>query len=406
MGTIQTTKIYKHLEDALSQGFTVISEQGGARSSKTYNTIIFLVVYLLHHPKTRLSIVRATLPALKGSVYRDFVEIMQNMGVWDKNCLNKSDFVYSFPNGSEVEFFSVDNEQKLRGRKRDVLFVNEANEITFTEWKQLKMRTTKFSVVDYNPSFGDEHWLCALNAEKGTYHFITTYKDNPFLEQTIIDEIEGYKDTNNSLWRVYGAGLQAVIEGAIYPEYDIVDTLPPSRRKWLGVDFGFTNDPTAIVEVRECGKELYVDEIEYRREMLASDIIEVLKAHVESMETDRNTRGVEIICDSADPRLIEELYRAGLNVCGVKKYSGSIMAGITKIREYRLKVTRRSTNIIKELRNYTYRQDKNGNWLNEPIDAYNHACDAMRYVVLAEILGQGKTNTVPIEMALRNLIHY
>ncbi|MBO7101448.1 MAG: PBSX family phage terminase large subunit [Bacteroidales bacterium] len=398
MGEIQTTKIYQYLADAVEQGYTVISEQGGARSSKTYNTVIFLIIYLLQHPRTRLSIVRATLPALKGSVYRDFKEIMIRMGVWHNKALNKSDFVYTFENGSEVEFFSVDNEQKLRGRKRDVLFVNEANEITFTEWKQLKMRTTKFAVVDYNPSFGDEHWLCALNEEDGTYHFITTYKDNPFLEETIIKEIEGYKDTNASLWRVYGAGLQAVIEGAIYPEYDIVDELPQSRRRWIGVDFGFTNDPTAIVEVRECGKELYVDEIAYERELLAVDIAERLRPY----------KGMRIICDSADPRLIEELYRVGLDVHGVKKYSGSVMAGISKVKEYRLKVTRRSANIIKELKNYTFRQDKNGHWLNEPIDAYNHACDAFRYVVLSEILGQGDASEISRRNynALRNLIRY
>lgn len=396
MSAIQTTKIYQYLTEAVEQGYTVISEQGGARSSKTYNTVIFFVVYLLQHPGTRLSIVRATLPALKGSVYRDFEEIMRKMGVWDSHQLNKSDFVYRFDNGSEIEFFSVDNEQKLRGRKRDVLFVNEANEITYTEWKQLKMRTTKFSVVDYNPSFGDEHWLCALNEEKGTYHFITTYLDNPFLEDTIIEEIEGYKEANPSLWRVYGAGLQAVIEGAIYPDYEIVEEMPQSRRRWLGVDFGFTNDPTAIVEVRECGKDLYVDEITYKKELLASDIIGILKPY----------RNMKIICDSADPRLIEELYRADLDAHAVKKSHGSIMAGIAKVKEYRLKVTRRSANIIKELKNYTFRQDKNGHWLNEPIDAYNHACDAFRYVVLSEILGQGDTAEISHKNynALKNLI--
>lgn len=381
---IQTTKVYDCLQQGITQGYTVISEQGGARSSKTYNTVLFLIVYLIEHPKTRLSVVRATLPALKGSVYRDFEEIMQRLGIWDGGCLNKSDFVYYLPNGSEVEFFSVDNEQKLRGRKRDVLFVNEANEITFTEWKQLKMRTTKFSIVDYNPSFGDEHWLCGVNKDPHTFHFITTYKDNPFLEQTIIDEIESYQQANPSLWRVYGNGLQAVIEGAIYPDYDIIDGLPLTKKRWFGVDFGFTNDPTAIVEVREVTdenrniRELYVDEIAYQTGLLTGDIIKILKQHA---------AGADIICDSADPRLIEELHNAGLHVYPVRKYQGSIMAGITKIQEYRFKVTKRSNNVIKELKNYTYRQDKNGVWLNEPIDMYNHALDAVRYVVLEKILG-------------------
>ncbi len=394
--TIQTTKVYDCLAKAIFGGYTVVPEQGGARSSKTYNTVLFLIIYLVQHPKTRLSIVRATLPALKGSVYRDFEENMNRCQLWNAKQMNKSDFVYYFDNGSEVEFFSVDNEQKLRGRKRDILFVNEANEITFTEWKQLKMRTTKFAIVDYNPSFEDEHWLNALNKEKSTFHFITTYKDNPFLEQTIIDEIESYRNTNPSLWRVYGTGLQAIIEGAIYPEFEIVEALPDTdKRRWLGMDFGFTHDPTAIVEVVELGNELYIDEIAYKTGLVAGDIIGILKQKAD---------GKKVICDSADPRLIEEIYRGGVNVHPVHKYSGSIMAGITKVREYKLKVTKRSYNVIKELRNYTYQQDKNGNWLNEPIDSYNHACDAFRYVVLEEILGNVKKplDTEKLERYLRS----
>ena len=378
--TIQTTRVYAEIQSALiDNGFTTVSLQGSSRSSKTYNTLIWLVVWCLTHSYTRLSVVRATLPAIKGSVYVDFKEILLRMGVWEDKAMNKTDMVYTFGNGSWVEFFSTDNEQKLRGRKRDILFVNEANELSFIEWQQLKMRTTKYTILDYNPSFSDEHWICSVNADPRTYHFISTYKDNPFLEQSIIDEIESLKHKNQSLWQVYGLGKQAIVEGLIFRDVEYVDNMPTNlRQRWRGIDFGFTNDPTAIVTVGVDGDNLYIDEVAYATEMLSSDIIRTLKAQDEPLE---------VIAESADPRLIQEIYRAGINIHPVKKFQGSIDAGIQKMLQYKLHITKRSTNIIKEQKNYTYRQDKEGKWLNEPIDAYNHAMDAVRYVVMQKLLG-------------------
>ena len=377
--TIQTTRVYAEIQSAIDNGYTTVSLQGSSRSSKTYNTLIWLVVYCLTHPYTRLSIVRATLPALKGSVYVDFKEILLRLGVWNDRAMNKSDMIYTFGNGSWVEFFSTDNEQKLRGRKRDILFVNEANELSFIEWQQLKMRTTKYTILDYNPSFSDEHWICGVNSDHRTYHFISTYKDNPFLEQTIIDEIESLRNKNQSLWQVYGLGMQAVVEGLIFRDVEYIEDIPPYvRKRWRGMDFGFTNDPTAIVTVGVDGDNLYIDEVAYTTQMLSGDIIRTLKAQAEQLE---------VIAESADPRLIQEIYRAGINIHPVKKFAGSIDAGIQKMLQYKLHITKRSTNIIKEQKNYTYRQDKEGKWLNEPIDAYNHAMDAVRYVVMQKLLG-------------------
>lgn len=377
--TIQTTRVYAEIQSAIDNGYTTVSVQGSSRSSKTYNTLIWLVVYCLTHPYTRLSIVRATLPAIKGSVYVDFKEILLRLGVWYDKAMNKSEMVYTFSNGSWVEFFSTDNEQKLRGRKRDILFVNEANELSFIEWQQLKMRTTKYTILDYNPSFSDEHWICSVNADHRTYHFISTYKDNPFLEQSIIEEIESLQYKNQSLWQVYGLGMQAVVEGLIFRDVVYVDDIPPQvRKRWRGMDFGFTNDPTAIVTVGVDGDNLYIDEVAYATQMLSSDIIRTLKSQDEPLE---------VIAESADPRLIQEIYRAGINIHPVKKFQGSVDAGIQKMLQYKLHITKRSANIIKEQKNYTYRQDKEGKWLNEPIDAYNHAMDAVRYVVMQKLLG-------------------
>lgn len=379
MPKIQTTRIFRDIEQAVAQGYTTISLQGSARSSKTYNVLIWLIVYCLSHPNTRLSIVRATLPAIKGSVLVDFKEILQRMGIYNERSLNKSELIYTFANGSWAEFFSTDSEQKLRGRKRDILFVNEANELGFIEWQQLKMRTTRLSIIDYNPSFSDEHWICeTVNQDPRTFHSVTTYLDNPFLEQTVIDEIESLREKNQSLWQVYGLGQQAVIEGLVFKHFGICETIPPHvRHRFIGMDFGFTNDPTAICEVALDGDSLYIDEIAYRTQMLSSDIITTLREAAPKMR---------IISESADPRLIQEIYRAGIDIHPVKKFPGSIEAGLSKMQEYRIIITKRSTNVAKELRNYTYRQDKDGRWLNVAIDCYNHAIDAVRYVVMEQFM--------------------
>lgn len=373
---VQTTKVYSILEEAVRKGFTTISEQGSARSGKTYNTLIWIIVLCLNHPKTTVSIVRKTNPALTGSVMRDFVSIIQTMGIWDKRDFNKTQQMYTFPNGSWVEFFSTDDEQKLRGRKRQILYVNEGNELLEIEWKQLKMRTTKLALIDYNPSFGEDHWLNGLNEDPRTFHFITTYKDNPFLEQTIIDEIESYKDTNPSLWRIYGLGLRAIVEGLVFENWDVVDTFPQCAKEGIGLDFGYSHDPSAAVKCGLTGDDLYLDELFYKTNMLTRDIAGELKKY-----------DLDVIADSADPRLIDEIFNEQVLIYPVRKFSGSIMAGIMKMQEFRIHVTRNSVNLIKELKNYTYQQDKNGAWLNKPIDAWNHAIDAARYWVLAEVLG-------------------
>jgi phage terminase large subunit len=199
------------------------------------------------------------------------------------------------------------------------------------------------------------------------------------LEQTVIDEIESLRHKNESLWKIYGLGLQADIEGLIFKNVTIVDEIPAYvKKRWGAVDFGFTNDPTAICEVALLDNVIYVDEKCYRTQMLSSDIVRVLKLECS---------GLKIISESADPRLIQEIYRSGINIHPVKKFQGSVEAGITKMLEYEIRITKNSYNAIKEFKNYTYRQDREGKWLNEPIDAYNHAIDGIRYVIINEVLG-------------------
>lgn len=382
MQTIQTTEIYTRLDTAVREGYTAISLQGSARSGKTYNVMIWLILYALRVPSIKISVVRATLPALKGSVLEDFEAIMRQLGVYNDRHFNKTDLVYWFRTRSTIEFFSASDEQRLRGRKRDILFVNEANELTAIQFQQLKMRTTRLTIVDYNPSFSEEHWIAKdLNRDPRTYHFVSTYKDNPFLEQTVIDEIESLQHKNLSLWQIFGEGKMAQIEGLIFTNVSTIESFPPHiKRTYLGIDFGFTNDPTAIVEVAYDKEALYISEVCYRTEMLQQDIIKVLKEHPRT----------KVVSESADPRLIEEIYRAGINIHPVRKYAGSIEAGISWMLQHPLRVTAHSTNVLKELNNYVYSQDKEGKLLNTPIDAYNHAIDATRYVCMTEWMGGEK----------------
>lgn len=378
-------KIWDGIHEGLSGGKTIISLQGSARSAKTYNTVIFLITYAVQNPNIRVSIVRKTLPALKGSVLIDFREILNRMGIWDSRSFNKTELTYKFDNGSWFEFFSTDDEQKIRGRKRNVLFCNEANEISYLEWQQLLMRTMSFTIIDYNPSFSEDHWIEQLNKDPDCHHIISTYRDNPFLEQTIIDEIEKLKDRNKSLWTVYGLGLRAVIEGRIFESYEEVGEIPEYvTKRWIGMDFGYTMDPTAIVEVAIHDDSLYIDELCYRTRMLTNDIIGMLRIVA---------RNRKIISESADPRLVDEIYNAGYNIHSVEKFKGSVEAGIAKIKEYKIKITRRSPNVKKELENYVYDQNKEGRYINEPVDEFNHALDATRYVILEEVLAKNRKKT-------------
>ena len=359
------TKNFLRLDTAYNKGYTTASLQGSSRSSKTYSNVQWLVRICHDIPGTTVSIVRKTMPALKRSVFRDFKEIMIDWGYWNKKNMNQTDWIFTFDNGSWIEFFSCEDEQKLRGSKRQILFVNEANEISFLEWQQLQMRTTKFSIIDYNPSFSEEHWINQVNEERKTCFWISTYKDNPFLEQKVIDEIESLQWKNNSLWQVYGLGQRAIVEGLVFPRIEIVESIPrqAERIRYIGMDFGYSNDPTAIVEVMIWRDTIYLNEICYQTHMLTADIIGELKSIEGSPE---------IISESADPRLVDEIYNAGLDIKAVHKYQGSVNAGIMKMKEYKIHITRHSSNLIKEFHNYTYRQDKEGKWLNEPVDAFNH----------------------------------
>jgi phage terminase large subunit len=347
-------------------------EQGGSRSGKTYNILVWVIFYYCSQNEGHtVTICRKTFPSLRASVMRDFLEILQRYEIYEEKYHNKTNNEYAL-NGNLVEFISLDQPQKIRGRKRNLLYINEANELYFEDWQQLIMRTTGKVVIDYNPSDAF-HWIYdKVIPREDCEFFKTTYKDNPFLEPELVKEIERLQGTDDDYWRIYGLGERGSSRATIF-QFGVVAE-PYGEPLSIGLDFGFTNDPTALVKVYKRGNELIFDELLYHTNLTNQDIAQKFE------ELELNRLDV-IYADSAEPKSIEELHRMRWNVKPTVKGADSIMAGIDMLKRYELKVTAKSLNLIKEFQNYKWIEDKNGNLLNKPVDNYNHAIDAIRYAV-------------------------
>ena len=348
--------------------------QGGTRSGKTYAICQYLIHLLLslNVPKT-ITIARKTLPAIRASVFRDFMGILDNVGILNNGYLNKSEMIYYYKK-HKVEFISVDEPQKIRGRKRDILFVNEANELNYEDFRQLIMRTTGEVILDFNPS-DPIHWIYdELMERDDSETFISTYRDNAFLEKEIIDEIERLKDRDEQYWKVYGLGEKATFaEGMIFNNWTFLDykKFPASDDIFLGCDFGYSNDPTAIVEIRKQNDKIYLKEICYQKGMTNQDIANFLK--------DKGYTDNVVYCDSAEPKSIEEIRQMGILAKASIKGQGSISAGISLIKEFDIFVSDCSKNLKHEYQFYIWEELKDGTKTNKPRDKFNHLMDAIRY---------------------------
>ncbi len=361
--------MYKHL---LRSSKRITVQQGGTRSGKTYNIILWLIFhYSVNNKGSVITICRKTFPSLRASVMRDFFQILREHNIYLEEFHNKSSNEYHL-NGNLVEFISLDQPQKIRGRKRNLLFINEANELYYEDWQQLIFRTEGKVIIDYNPS-ETFHWIYDKVIPRDDCDFYqTTYLDNPFLNETIVSEIERLKDTDNDYWRIYGLGERGTNRAAVF-QYQIVDEVPEDADLVsTGLDFGFTNDPTAIVRIYKKGDNLYVKELLYKTNLTNTDISECLRGLGFSRQD-------EIWADSAEPKSIEELHRMGWNIKPAVKGADSVMAGIDVLKRHRIHLMRSDLNVIKEFQNYKWMDDKNGNLLNRPVDAFNHAIDATRY---------------------------
>ncbi len=366
--TIDTSVVCKHL---LNSNKKIIVEQGGTRSGKTYNILIYIIFYYCAaNTKKTITICRKTFPSLRASVLRDFIEILRSYEMYYEEAHNKSSNEYILY-GNLIEFISLDQPQKVRGRKRDLLFINEANELFWEDWQQLLFRTKEKIILDYNPS-DEYHWIYDKVITRDDCDFFkTTYLDNPFLDDAIKREIERLKETDEQYWQIYGLGIKGVTKSTIF-RYVEVNKVPDSA-KFLsyGMDFGYTNDPTTLIGIWLDGINLYAQEYLYRTMMNTADINNFLN----SLNIDREM----IWADSAEGRLIDELRRMGWNIKPSIKGRDSVNAGIDLLKRYKIHITSESTNAIQEFRNYKWDEDRSGKIINKPIDNHNHLVDALRY---------------------------
>lgn len=337
----------------------------------------------------------------------DFLWVIDShFKVYNPNSFNKTDCIYTFDNGSSLSFIGLDEEMKLRGRKQNIAFINEAIESEYDSFQQLLIRTTDQLIIDFNPS-ATEHWIFSKVITRDDCTFIkSTFKENPFLSQELRDEILRLEPTEKNIaqgtaddtaWRIFGLGERAAHRGLIFSDWKIVDSLPEKDR-WkaqvYGQDFGFSNDPSAMFHVIYADGELWVDELIYEKGL--TNIKNPLKPEQRSLQELYEHLGIPknvlIWADPAEPKTIEDLSNCGYFIKGADKGPDSIMAGIKTLKRFKINVTSRSINLIKEKANYKWKEDRTGKVLEQPIDLWNHGMDAIRYAVFMEFKHLGEAN--------------
>lgn len=350
-----------------------VASKGGTRSGKTWATLQMFHILCTNAEKPLvISCVAATLPMVKRGMQRDFKTMLVTEGVWDENAFNKTEGTYTYPNGCMIEFFGVDNASKVHGSARDILFVNEAQGIPREIFRQLDIRTRKKVVIDFNPV--RKFWGETEFVGDRYVTIRSTYRDNPYLTKEQVGAIEKNKSDAN-WWRVYGEGETGGVEGNVYPEYEVIEDTPETYTgRCLGLDFGFVNDPTAIVDIRFHGWDLYVDLLCYETGLLNSHIADYL--------TGNGLNKLITVCDNAEQKSIVELQQRRIKAIPCVKGKGSVAGGIAQVKQFKLHVTKRSVKLLDELDNYKWIKDESTDtYTNEAIDAWNHALDALRYGV-------------------------
>lgn len=392
MSFVYTTAIGKLRK--LSKRIKIV--RGGTSAGKTFGVLPILIDRATKQAGLEISVVAETVPHLRRGAMKDFIKIMQSTNRFIDANWNRSLLTYRFSNGSFIEFFSAEQPDKLRGARRNILYINECNNVDFESYSQLAIRTSDEIWLDYNPVA--EFWVdTELMKDPDAELIVLTYKDNEALSDSIVREIEKALDKAptsdywSNWWKVYGLGEVGTLQGVVYEDWKQCDTIPEDAKLVShGMDFGFTNDPTTLIAVYKSDGKLWVRELLYRTNMTNNDIGNYLK----SLNFNRN----ELICDSAEPKSIEELRLQGFNVHPAIKGADSIKIGIDILKRYDLMITKDSTNLIKELRGYTWDKDNTGKYTGKPIDTFNHALDALRYVALNKLNNRpsGKYSTIAI----------
>lgn len=351
----------------------VLVNQGSTRSTKTYSILQVLITLATQEQNLIFTIVRKELSTLKATAMRDFFEILEENDLYDASCHNKTENTYLL-NENLFEFVGLDKSTKKRGAKRHYLFINEANELILEEWRQLIIRTSRKIWLDYNPS-DEESWIYDVVIPRDDAEFIhSTYKDNPFLEKTIVEEIERTKNEDLNFWTIYGLGLVGRKLERIYNNWKVIsdeewqEGVKKCSEKVYGLDFGF-NNPTALIEMNEYENDIYLRELIYERGLLNSQLIDKMN----ELGVDKNKY---MNADNAEPDKIMEIGNAGFNIYPADK---SVNDGIDCVKRKRLFVHVDSVNLIKELKNYSWKTTKDGKILDEPVKSSDHAVDAVRY---------------------------
>lgn len=348
-------------------GYRYIIHEGGTRSGKTHS--ILTVLYHIVRAKGGLaSVVSETFPHLRKGAIRDYQRILESQNAWDEKLWNKTDSTHSIGNKNILEFFSADNSDKVHGPERDYLFINEGQNISWDIVRHLFVRTRKTIFIDFNPT--REFWAhTELKDDKQTLWIHSTYKDNPFLTPQQVSEIERNK-ANKTWWTIYGEGKIAESEGAVYTGWQIIDEIPhEARLERYGLDFGYSNDPTAIVAVYKYNGGYILDEITYQKGLSNKQISDILKNQPQTL----------VIADSSEPKSIDEIKSYGITILPSTKGQGSVNQGIQLVQDQRISMTKRSVNLIKEYRNYLWQTDKDGAIINKPEPTFDHLMDALRY---------------------------
>ena len=367
---VKATTVFERNFEALNSDVRFIVNQGGSRSSKTYSLCQLIIVYCLQNPNVVVSIVRKTFPALRATVMRDFFEVLKDMEIYSKDKHNKSEHIFTFANGSMVEFFSVDDEQKIRGRKRHLCWANEANELWYDDFLQLNMRTTFKMIFDYNPSDSDS-WIYEL-AEGEKVVIKSTYKDNPSLEEVIKKQIEDLKHTDEILYQIYALGEQATSRENVYSKWEVLTEKPQRFQQYCyGLDFGYQH-PTALIKIWYFENEVYLEEVIYESYLTSADIVK----RMGQLGIEMNK---EIIADYARPEIIQELRTEGFYVLNADK---SVDKGINAVRTTKVYVNHLAKNIIRENKNYKHKKINGEIRDKEVAKRHDDAMDAIRYGVL------------------------
>ena len=351
--------------------------QGGTSASKTISILLYLISLAQSDKKPTLtSVVAESMPHLKRGAMRDFKNILQSHNYWKDERWSAQDSTYTFETGSKIELFSTDSGDKLRGARRDRCFMNEANNCTFDAFDQLEVRTKDFIIIDFNPT--NEFWAFTnvIPMRKDVEHIILTYKDNEACPVEIVNSIESKRE-RKGWWKVYGEGQLGEVEGKIYKDWLIIDDIPhEARLERRGLDFGYSVDPTAVVDVYKYNGGFILDEVTFLKGLLNKQIADILL----------NRPTVLTIADSAEPKSIAEIASYGVSIMGAVKGADSIRHGISLVQDQRISVTSRSTNIIKEYRNYLWMVDRNGKVLQDPEAGFDHSMDAIRYAFSSMII--------------------